>query len=124
MKAQQIINPLIVSTVEITDRRRSSYLNSRAETIRVTMAYSDGIFMWEQHHINQPIEIPRQFRWLNDLIGPLHEDYWILHNISGPAFTDRFGKKKYALYGKKLSREEWFEQLSDEEKREVVWGLE
>ncbi len=47
----------------------------------------------------------------------------LLHSVKGPALIDSSEKEMYFYYGKEYSREEWFEKLSLDEKREMLWTL-
>lgn len=46
-----------------------------------------------------------------------------LHRVDGPAVEYSNGDKEWFLYGVEYSQEEWFEQLTDEDKLYAVWNL-
>ncbi len=47
----------------------------------------------------------------------------IIHRIDGPAITTTMGEKFWYFLGQKLTKEEWFEKLTKEEKQKAIWNL-
>jgi hypothetical protein len=46
-----------------------------------------------------------------------------LHRTDGPAIESFDGKKHWFINGVEYSQEEWFEQLSEEDKLNAIWNL-
>jgi hypothetical protein len=55
------------------------------------------------------------------------DKWWYLngkkHRIDGPAIESSDGYKAWYLNGINYSQEEWFEQLSEEDKEKAIWNL-
>jgi hypothetical protein len=74
--------------------------------------------------------------WVNGMLhrldGPAIESlngskHWYLnnkrHRVDGPAVEFSNGNKKWYLNGVEYPQEEWFEQLSEEDKLNAIWNL-
>ncbi len=105
----------------------SVYINARSEEIKwQRFQYKESI-IWEQHFINHPVKKQRMFGFLTYIFGTYLKNKWVLHNISGPASVNYNPKAedpaRYLLYGIEYDKEDWFNQLSTEEKREAIWRM-
>ena len=56
-----------------------------------------------------------------------HARYWYRcgyqHCATGPAFVSDSGLKDWALYGKRVTAEDVFQQLTPEQKEQAIWNL-
>ncbi len=90
--------------IKITEEMKNSLKNERV----AYLSSADYCARWN-------LGVPDSNIMAYDLVG-------LVHSTKGPAFSN-LDYPTYFYYGKHYSRDEWFEFLTLEEKREYLWNL-
>jgi hypothetical protein len=115
------INPYFTGCIEYPNGDRSWYLNGGYHREDgPAIEFESGSCEWYIHGLlhrddGPAIELSNGSKfWYNQ--GKLHR-------VDGPAIEWNDGNKEWYLNGMDYSQEEWFEQLSDEDKLKAIWNL-
>jgi hypothetical protein len=107
--------------VEINDGSRHWYFNGRKHREDgPAIEYHNGDRYWYFYGLCHRVDGPA----IESFDG--HKHWYLngeLHRVDGPAIEHFNGDKSWYLNGTKYSQEEWFEQLSEEDKLKAVWNL-